>query len=51
VEFPEWLVIRPAQLKAKLASVIILVMAVTFLEHLTEWSGGKRCFTPRQWRL
>lgn len=42
VEFPEWLVIHDLHsLKAKLASVIILVMAVTFLEHLTEWTDGR----------
>lgn len=38
VELPEWLAIHDLHsLKAKLASVIILVMAVAFLEHLTEW--------------
>lgn len=35
---PEWFVIRNLHdLKAKLGSVIILVMAVTFLKHLVEW--------------
>lgn len=38
VEFPEWLVIRDLHdLKAKLGSLIILVMAVNFLEHLVNW--------------
>lgn len=41
LEFPEWLVIHDLHsLKAKLASVIILVMAVTFLEHLAEWHNA-----------
>lgn len=35
---PEWLVIHNLHdLKAKLGSVIVLVMAVTFLKHLVEW--------------
>lgn len=35
---PEWLVINNLQdLKIKLSSVIILIMAVTFLKHLVEW--------------
>jgi len=35
---PEWLVIHNLHdLKAKLGSVVILVMAVTFLKHLVEW--------------
>ena len=35
----KWLVIRNLyDLKTKLGSVIILVMAVTFLEHLVEWN-------------
>ena len=38
LSLPEWLVIRNLHdLKAKLGSVIILVMAVTFLKHLVEW--------------
>jgi len=38
INLPEWLVIHNLHdLKAKLGSVIILVMAVTFLKHLVEW--------------
>lgn len=38
IDLPEWLVIHNLHdLKAKLGSVIILVMAVTFLKHLFEW--------------
>lgn len=38
VKVPEWLVIRNLDdLKMKLVSVIILVMAVTFVEHLVQW--------------
>jgi uncharacterized membrane protein YqhA len=38
INFPNWLVIHNLHdLKAKLGSVIILVMAVTFLKHLVEW--------------
>jgi uncharacterized membrane protein YqhA len=40
IELPEWLVIRNLHdLKAKLSSVIILVMAVSFLERLFEWKN------------
>lgn len=35
---PEWLVIKNLDgLKVKLVNVIILVMAVTFVEHLVQW--------------
>jgi len=38
IELPGWLTIKNLHdLKAKLGSVIILVMAVTFLKHLVEW--------------
>lgn len=38
IELPQWLVTHNLHdLKAKLSSVIILVMAVTFLKHLVEW--------------
>jgi uncharacterized membrane protein YqhA len=38
VPMPKWLVIHDLHdLKAKLGSVIILVLAVTFLKHLVEW--------------
>ncbi len=38
VDMPDWLLITNLdQLKSKLANIIILVMAVTFLEHLAEW--------------
>lgn len=41
VDYPEWLIIRNIHdLKSKLASVIILVMAVAFLEHLAKWENG-----------
>jgi len=36
---PDWLVIHNLHdLKTRLASVVILVMGVTFLEHLIEWA-------------
>ncbi len=39
IALPEWLVIHNLHdLKAKLGSVIILIMTVTFLEHLIEWN-------------
>jgi uncharacterized membrane protein YqhA len=38
VPMPAWLIIHNLHdLKAKLGSVIVLVLAVTFLEHLVEW--------------
>ncbi len=38
LSLPPWLVIHNLHdLKQKLSSVIILVLAVTFLEHLVEW--------------
>jgi uncharacterized membrane protein YqhA len=38
ISLPEWLIIRNLHdLKVKLGSVIILVMGITFLEHLVEW--------------
>jgi len=38
VDMPPWLIIHNLyDLKAKLGSVIVLVLAVTFLEHLVEW--------------
>lgn len=41
IDFPEWLHIRDLHsLKTKLGSVIILVMAVTFLEHLSQWGDA-----------
>jgi uncharacterized membrane protein YqhA len=41
LDFPEWLVINDLHdLKAKLGSVIILVMAVVFLENLSHWKDG-----------
>lgn len=41
LDFPEWLVIHDLHdLKAKLGSVIILVMAVAFLENLVHWKDG-----------
>lgn len=38
IKVPPWLVIRNLNdLKLKLVSVIVLVMAVTFVEHLVRW--------------
>lgn len=38
ISVPEWLIVHSLhELKSKLASIIILVMAVTFLKHLVEW--------------
>jgi uncharacterized membrane protein YqhA len=38
VALPEWLHIHNLHdLKAKLGSIVVLVMAVTFLKHLVEW--------------
>ena len=38
ISLPEWLIITNLHdLKVKLGSVIILVMGITFLEHLVEW--------------
>lgn len=40
LKVPAWLVIRSLDdLKAKLQSVIIMIMAVLFLEHLAEWQN------------
>jgi uncharacterized membrane protein YqhA len=42
INVPDWLVIENLDgLKEKLASVIILILAVTFLEHLVEWEEAK----------
>ena len=39
INLPEWLIINNLHdLKAKLSSVIILVMGITFLKHLVEWT-------------
>lgn len=41
LNLPDSLVARDFnQLKAKLSNVVILVMAVTFLEHLVDWKNG-----------
>lgn len=41
VDFPAWLVVHDLHdLKAKLGSVIVLVMAVAFLEHLVHWKDA-----------
>lgn len=41
LDLPEWLTIHNLHdLKAKLSGVIILVMAVTFLEHLVRWEDA-----------
>ncbi|MBI5747782.1 MAG: YqhA family protein [Nitrospinae bacterium] len=42
INVPDWLVIENLDgLKEKLASVIILILAVTFLEHLVKWKDAK----------
>jgi uncharacterized membrane protein YqhA len=42
VAMPEWLAIHSLHdLKAKLASVIVLVLAVNFLSHLVEWKDAR----------
>jgi uncharacterized membrane protein YqhA len=42
VEMPPWLVIHSLHdLKVKLASVIVLVLAVNFLSHLVEWRDAR----------
>jgi uncharacterized membrane protein YqhA len=42
LNLPEWLVIRNFQgLKAKLSSVVVLVMAITFLENLVRWDDAQ----------
>lgn len=39
---PEWLAIHSLHdLKAKIASVVILVLAVNFLSHLVEWQDAR----------
>jgi uncharacterized membrane protein YqhA len=38
VDLPSWLVVKDLHdLKAKLGSVVVLVIAVTFLSHFVEW--------------
>lgn len=45
IDLPEWLVVRNLHdLKAKLGSVIVLVMAVIFLKHLAEWRDPQGTF-------
>lgn len=45
IDFPEWLVIHDLHsLKSKLASVIVLVMAVIFLEKMTGLEGAWEVF-------
>jgi uncharacterized membrane protein YqhA len=42
VDMPPWLVVHSLHdLKVKLGSVIILVMAVNFLSHLAEWRDAR----------
>jgi len=42
VALPEWLAIHSLHdLKAKLGSVIVLVLAVNFLSHLVEWKDAR----------
>lgn len=45
ITLPQWLVVHDLHdPKAKLSSVIILVLAVTFLEHLVEWKDPQGTF-------
>ena len=45
IDIPGWLTIKNLHdLKAKLGSVIILVMTVTFLKHLVEWRDPQGTF-------
>lgn len=38
LDLPEWLIVRDLHdIKTRLSHVLLLVMAVTFLEHLVEW--------------
>jgi uncharacterized membrane protein YqhA len=42
LELPPWLDIKGLHdLEAKLASIVILLMAVTFLEHLLSWEDAQ----------
>jgi uncharacterized membrane protein YqhA len=42
IAMPEWLAVHSLHdLKAKLASVIVLVLAVNFLSHLVEWKDAR----------
>ena len=42
VAMPKWLAVHSLHdLKAKLASVIVLVLAVNFLSHLVEWRDAR----------
>jgi uncharacterized membrane protein YqhA len=39
IELPEWLIINNLHdLKVKLSSVIILIIGITFLKHIVEWT-------------
>ncbi len=45
LEVPEWLAVKNLDgLKEKLASVVILILAVTFLKHLVEWKDALDTF-------
>ena len=45
LSLPPWLVIKDLHdLKAKLGSVIVLVIAVTFLSHFVEWKDPQGTF-------
>jgi uncharacterized membrane protein YqhA len=40
LKLPEWLTVHNLQeVKSRLSSIIILVMAIVFLEHLVEWKN------------
>lgn len=41
LKVPEWLVVTDLdKLKAKVVSIVILVMAITFLEHVLAWTDA-----------
>jgi len=45
LDLPEWMLANNlSELKDKLGGVIILVMVVTFLEHLVEWTAPTESF-------
>jgi uncharacterized membrane protein YqhA len=42
LDVPGWLVIRNIdQLKTKMIAIVVLVMAITFLEHLVDWVNAQ----------
>ena len=42
IDLPEWLIIRDLHdIKSRLSAIIILVMAIVFLEHLVAWKSAQ----------